>query len=123
MASDNSDWSEWLPLTKEVLVKSVPVSSGVYQIRPIGADSAGYIGSGTGKGGLKQRIGQRIYSPDRYLSPFEKKLVQIGLSLEFRFIETAAPQDAKQLEAVKIQQYAENHKGKLPPGNIVKPKL
>ena len=110
-------WSTWLPLNMEVISRSVPEDPGVYQIRPVGATTAAYIGSATGSNGLHQRIGQRAHNPLRYLSGFEKRLIQIGLKLEFRFIEAGDANTALKWEAQLINDYRLKNDGKLPPGN------
>ena len=120
--ADESFWSVWLPLDRITVQDSVPLAPGVYQVRPVGASSAAYIGSATGKGGLRQRIGQRVSDPLRYLSVFEKQLVLIGLTLEFRCARAATPELAKAWESRLLSEYKLSHGGKLPPGNKVTPR-
>ena len=118
----NLSWSSWLPLNKESIKNLVPQTPGVYQIRPFGAESSAYIGSATGRGGLKQRIGQRVSNPLRYLSVFEKRLTQIGLQLEFCFSETNNADIAKDCESQLLNEYKMRRNGKLPPGNKQTPR-
>jgi hypothetical protein len=109
-------WSPWLPLDRDSIKHSVPRTSGVYQVRPIGAISVAYIGSATGQGGLKQRVGQRVSNPLRYLSVFEKQLIQIGFRLEFCYATTDTAELTKDCESQLLSDYKLKHNGKLPPG-------
>jgi len=115
-------WSNWLPLDTFTVRESVPKTPGVYQIRPIGASGPAYIGSATGKGGLKQRLKQRASNPKRNLSGFEKKLVQLGFQLEFCYAEADTVQCAKDRESQLLNRYRLSHNGQLPPGNKVTPR-
>lgn len=117
----NISWSVWLLLNRTSVNESTPQNPGVYQIRPLGASSAAYIGSATGIGGLRQRIGQRVSNPLKYLSGFEKQLSQIGLELEFCYAETA-PELALTCESQLLSDYKSRHNGKLPPGNKQTPR-
>lgn len=110
-------WSDWLALDKEKVGNNVPAKYGAYQIRPIGATHAAYIGSATGVGGLKQRIGQRVSNPLRYLSVFEKQLMQIGLKLEFRYVVVDSLELTLETESRLINDFKAEHNDKLPPGN------
>jgi len=115
--SDELRWSAWNNLDKATVHEYVPQTPGVYEVRPNGTTSAAYIGSAIGKGGLRQRIGQRVSDPSRYLSVFEKQLVQIGLPLEFRFAAAEDAELARALESRLLNEYRFSHEGKLPPGN------
>ena len=112
-------WSDWDLLNIDS-INRLPSTYRVYQIRPVGANSAAYIGSARGKNGLKGRVGQRVSDPQRYLSIFEKQLVQIGLSLEFCYATTETLKLAQYWEAELIHNYITNV-GKLPPGNTQTP--
>ena len=109
--------SLWRSLNKTNVNDFVTKEPGVYQVRPVGALSEAYIGSATGKGGLRQRIGQRATDPLRYLSIFEKQLTQIGLDLEFRYAKADNIELARNWEVILINEYKTKHGGKLPPGN------
>ena len=120
--SQQLSWSAWQPLDRVTVQDFAPQIPGVYQVRPVGASAAAYIGSATGRGGLRQRIGQRVSDPLRYLSVFEKQLVQIGLRLEFRRAVAHSPELAKTWESQLLSEYKLSHAGKLPPGNKVMPR-
>ena len=122
MTLGNLSWSSWLPLNRDSIQNSVPPSFGVYQVCPIGATSAAYIGSATGRAGLQQRIGQRVSDPLRFLSGFEKQLTQIGFRLQFCYVEADTTELAKNWESQLIGDYKLRHNGKLPPGNKQTPR-
>ena len=69
-----------------------------------------YIGTGTGKEGLLQRLGQLIGSPDRYLSPAEREAVAGGQRLE---VSVAITVKAPAYRAALLLAYKDLH-GRLP---------
>ena len=69
-----------------------------------------YIGTGTGKEGLLQRLGQLIDSPDRYLSPAEREAVAGGQRLE---VSVAITVTAPVYRAALLLAYKDLH-GRLP---------
>jgi len=59
-------WSEWRTLEKSY-VANLPQSPGIYQVSCQAMDCVVYVGSATGRGGLRQRLSQRVDNPKRVL--------------------------------------------------------
>ncbi|MBA7618555.1 hypothetical protein ES703_25885 [subsurface metagenome] len=112
-------WSEWLLLDKKNLIR-IPKFSGVYEISCQAVLCIVYIGSATGHGGLRQRLGQRINNPKKNLSGYEKQLRKQGCDLMFSYVETGNAAQARYHEPAFINEYKTHH-GHLPPGNKVTP--
>ena len=121
LVSQELSWSDWQPLDRVVVRRSVPKTPGVYQIRKVGTLTIAYMGSAIGRGGLQQRIGQRVTNPSRYLSVYEKELVKTGLRLEFRYGTASSSQMALSWESQLLSEYKSDNRGRLPPGNKVTP--
>lgn len=113
-------WSQWQRLDKESL-PSIPEMLGVYEISCQEASCIVYIGSAAGRNGLRQRLGQRISNPERYLSGHEKKLRKQGCHLMFRCAEASSKEQAKSWESSLINEYKSHH-GHLPHGNTQTPR-
>lgn len=73
------------------------------------------IGSATGANGWRQRMGQRIGIPERYLSREEKRAIAEGLGLKIFGMPATSKADALYTEAVLINLLR-------PPGNKI-PKI
>ena len=112
-------WSEWRPLERSS-VRDLGQCPGVYQISCQATSCLVYVGSATGRAGLRQRLSQRVDDPQRYLSTYEKRLRKQGCCLMFRYSEAGSAAQAKDWEAVEIDEYRKLH-GHLPPGNKVTP--
>ena len=113
-------WSEWQPLERNY-VRGLPQCPGVYQVSCQATSCIVYIGSATGRGGLKQRLGQRVDDPARYLSVYEKCLREQNCRLMFRYAEAMSEAQAIDLETAEITEFRKHH-GHLPPGNRVAPR-
>ena len=107
-------WSEWKPLEK-VYIQRLPEKPGVYQVG-CQAKCIVFIGRGIGRGGLKQRLGQRVNSPQRYLSAYEKSLRKQGCQLMFRYALADTKEEARKWRDKVMKEYKDYH-GHLPPGN------
>jgi len=106
-------------LSKSYVAK-LPESPGIYQVSCQATDCVVYIGSATGRGGLRQRLSQRVDDPKRYLSAYEKRLRQQNCRLMFRYAVATSRTQALDWKAAEINEYR-NHHGHLPPGNKVTP--
>jgi hypothetical protein len=113
-------WSEWCPLEKNYISK-VPHIPGIYQVSCQSTLCVVYIGSAIGRGGLKQRLSQRVDNPAKNLSLYEKSLRKQGCRLMFRYAEAGSKILAKDWETEEINQYKSQH-GHLPPGNKQTPR-
>jgi len=113
-------WSEWQALEKSY-VANLPQSPGIYQVSCQATDCVVYIGSATGRGGLRQRLSQRVDNPKRYLSVYEKRLRQQNCRLMFRYAEATSRTQALDWETTEINEYRKHH-GHLPPGNKMTPR-
>lgn len=113
-------WSEWRALEKSY-VADLPQSPGIYQVSCQATDCVVYIGSATGRGGLRQRLSQRVDNAKRYLSAYEKRLRQQNCRLMFRYAEAASRTQTLNWEAAEINEYR-NHHGHLPSGNKMTPR-
>lgn len=113
-------WSEWQPLEKDY-VAGLPQRPGVYQVSCQATSCVVYVGSATGRGGLKQRLSQRVDNPLRYLSVYEKRLREQGCRLMFRHAEASSGTQAIDWETAEINEYKSHH-GHLPPGNRLTPR-
>jgi len=80
-----------------------------------------YIGSATGREGLRQRLSQRVDTPKRYLAAYERSLRQQNCRLMFRYAEATSRTQALDWETAEINEYR-NHHGHLPPGNKMTPR-
>jgi len=112
-------WSQWWPLERGSIT-GVPERPGVYEISCQAASCIVFIGSAAGRGGLRQRLGQRVNAPERNLSAYEKRLRKQGCRLMFRYAESDSGEQARDWESVWINKYKRHH-GHLPPGNTVTP--
>lgn len=120
---DESDWSEWYPLSRQSLA-NLPDVPGIYEIRTDyefsrlrGSSRVVYIGSaaGHGKPTLRKRLGQRITDPEGNLSGAEKLLRRAGHALEFRFAKAKDRETARQMQIQRLTEYEEKH-WENPPG-------
>ena len=97
-----------------------------------GIEELVYIGATWRKGGLQSRLKGRADSvknvrpveddPNSNLCREEKRLIRLGLGLEFAFISGAkSEKEATRWEGLKSDEYKESHGGRLPPGNTINP--
>ena len=146
MTDDNLTWSKRFPLNGRTIEAEVPTTWGIYSTYVVGPEkivkAAGYvprseelvyIGAAWRKdGGLRSRLGGRAGSvkdvlpveddADSNLCLEEKRLIRLGLGLEFAFISGAnSRQQATSWEGLKIDEYKAANGGRFPPGNSINP--
>lgn len=145
MTLGNSAWSDRFPLDTKTIDSEVPRTGGIYSTYVIGPEeivnAAGYIagseemvyiGATWGEGGLRSRLRGRAASvkdvlpiendPNSNLCLEEKRLIRLGLNLEFAFISGAkSRKEATSWERLKTDEYKEANGGRLPPGNTINP--
>lgn len=103
-------------------MRNIPEVPGVYEISCQAGLCTVFIGRAIGKGGLRQRVGQRITNPKRFLSGYEKRITKQGCRLLFHYAQADTREQAKYWESALINEYKKLH-GHLPPGNKQTPHM